>query len=57
MEPEIYRLNGVWTGKNNFLWGAALTLAWKQLCKEIIKEDIKIASQDKKALEIVQNFN
>lgn len=27
------KLNGSKTAKNNFVWGAALTLAWKQLVK------------------------
>lgn len=50
-------LNGSTTKTGNFVWGAALTLAWKQLCDQIIHEPIKIESTNKKALEIVDNFN
>lgn len=51
------KLNGSTTQKGNYIWGAALTLAWKHLIKEIIHEPIKIKSSDKKALEITDNFN
>lgn len=33
--------NGSFTSKGNYAWGGALTLAWKQLASEIIKEPIK----------------
>lgn len=51
------KLNGSYTPKNNFIWGAALTLAWKKLCQEIIKEPIKVQSDDKTVNSIVDNFN
>ena len=35
-------LNGSYTSKRNYLWGGALTLAWKQLAHDIIKEPIRI---------------
>lgn len=50
-------LNGSKTNKGNYVWGAALTLAWKNLIDQIIKENIKIQSDKKEALEIVSNFN
>lgn len=31
------KLNGSFTSKGNYVWGGALTLAWKQLSKNIIK--------------------
>lgn len=61
MEPEnkITKkpLNFCTTANGNVLYGAALTLAWKELIEHIIKEDIKIQSNDPVALEIVQKFN
>lgn len=50
-------LNGSLTKQGNYVWGAALTLAWKNLCEQIIHEPIQIVSEDKKALTIVENFN
>lgn len=41
------RLNGSQSKNGNFVWGAALTLAWKNLSKLIIKEPIKIQSDNK----------
>jgi hypothetical protein len=37
-------LNGSYTSKGNYLWGGALTLAWKQMAKEIIKGTTKVNS-------------
>lgn len=56
MQP-FANLNGGYTNKGNYVWGGALTLAWKQLVKDIIKEPIKINSQNGEALNIVKNFN
>jgi hypothetical protein len=50
-------LNGGKTQKGNYVWGAALTLAWKNLCQDILKEPVRIQSQDKTALAITENFN
>ena len=52
-----HKLNGGYTGKGNYLWGAALTLAWKSLVTDIIKEPIQINSTDPIALAITNNFN
>jgi hypothetical protein len=42
---EAYsKLNGSKLPSGNFVWGAALSLAWQNLCKEIIHEPIKIKS-------------
>jgi hypothetical protein len=35
-------LNGSFTKNKNYVWGGALTLAWKQLIEKIILEPIKI---------------
>lgn len=56
MQPFV-NLNGGFTNKGNYVWGGALTLAWRQLVEEIIKEPIKINSQNTEALRIVDNFN
>jgi hypothetical protein len=50
-------LNGSYTGKRNYLWGGALTLAWKQLAKDILKGAIDVNSKKNDVLEIVSNFN
>ena len=52
-----HKLNGGYTGKGNYLWGAALTLAWKSLVTDIIKEPIQINSTDPTARAITNNFN
>lgn len=61
MEPEnkITKnpLNFCTTPNANILYGAALTLAWKELTQRIIKEDVKIQSNDPIALDIVHKFN
>ena len=48
MQPEKkhVRLNGLLTDKHNYLWGGALSLAWQELKNNIIKEDIKVNSDD-----------
>lgn len=50
-------LNGNFTKTGNYVWGGALTLAWKQLIHDIIKQPIKISSNDKAAKQITENFN
>ena len=37
MQPEKITLNGfIEESKNNYIWGGALTLAWKELSDKII---------------------
>lgn len=50
-------LNGSKTKKGNFVWGAALTLAWKNLIYDIIKEPIQVKTDKNEAIQIVNNFN
>ena len=61
MEPEqkIHKkpLNYCITSNGNVLYGAALTLAWKELSQQIIKDKIMIQSNDQAALAIVDKFN
>ena len=59
MEPQFttVELNGFETKKGNYLWGVALTLAWQELKTKIIKEDIKVVSDDVGVVKLVHNFN
>jgi hypothetical protein len=43
--------------KGNYVWGGAMNLAWTELAKNIIKEDIQLNTQDKIALEMVSKLN
>jgi hypothetical protein len=43
--------------KGNYVWGGAMNLAWTELAENIIKEDIKLNTKDKVALEMVSNLN
>lgn len=43
--------------KGNYVWGGAMNLAWNELSENIIKEKIKLATDDKTALEMVNKFN
>ena len=58
MQPERkIELNGSQTEKGNYLWGGALTLAWQELKDQIIKEEVKIDTNDSSVEQIVYNFN
>ncbi len=39
------------------VWAGALSLAWHELTDSIVKEDIKVDSDDKLAQKIVDNYN
>lgn len=41
----------------NQVWAGALTLAWTELRNQIVKEDIKLATENQSALQIINNFN
>lgn len=43
--------------KGNFVWCGAMNLAWNELNENILKEKLKLNSQDKTALEMVEKFN
>lgn len=51
------KMNSFETPHGNIMWGAALTLAWKELCNNIIKAPIKLQSKDPLAIKIADNFN
>ncbi len=39
------------------VWAGALSLAWHELTDNIIKEDVKLDSNDKLVQKIVSNYN
>lgn len=43
--------------KGNFIWCGAMNLAWNELNENIIKDKVKLNSNDKVTLEIVKSFN
>lgn len=43
--------------KGNYVWGGAMNLAWTELAENIIKEDIRLNTQDKIALEMALKLN
>lgn len=43
--------------KGNYVWGGAMNLAWTELAKNIIKDDIQLNTQDEIALEMVSKLN
>jgi hypothetical protein len=43
--------------KGNFVWCGAMNLAWNELNENILKEKLKLNSQDKTALEMVEKLN
>ncbi|MBU1178436.1 hypothetical protein KJ903_04465, partial [Patescibacteria group bacterium] len=43
--------------KGNYVWGGAMTLAWQELGENIIKEDIKLDTDNEKALAMAEKFN
>lgn len=59
MQPEknVIKLNGAFTANKNYLWGGALTLAWQELKNSIIKEDIRVRSDEENIHQMVENFN
>jgi len=43
--------------KGNYVWGGAMNLAWTELAENIISEDIKLNTEDKIALKMVEKLN
>lgn len=43
--------------KGNFVWGGAMNLAWNELNENILKEKLKLTSDDKIALNMVEILN
>ena len=43
--------------KGNYIWGGAMSLAWTDLSKNIIKAPIQLNTSDKKVISLVENFN
>ena len=41
----------------NYIYSAAMTLAWNELKDEIIKEEVKLKTNDPKALDLIDKFN
>jgi len=41
----------------NYVWGGAMNLAWNDLSENIIEEEIKLNTDDKKALETTEKLN
>ena len=41
----------------NYVWGGAMNLAWNELSSKIIKDIIKVATEDPDALTMVKEFN
>lgn len=39
------------------VWAGALSLAWHELTDSILKEDVKLKSDDKLVQKIVDNYN
>ena len=39
------------------VWAGALSLAWHELTEKIIKQDVKLDSDDKLVQKIVSNYN
>lgn len=43
--------------KGNYVWGGAMNLAWNELNDNILHEKLKLKTEDKTALKMVDNFN
>lgn len=43
--------------KGNHVWSGAMNLAWNDLNKNILKEELKLKTNDRKTLNIVKKFN
>ncbi len=43
--------------KGNYIWGGAMNLAWNELNENILHEKLKLKTDDKIALDMVEKFN
>ncbi len=43
--------------KGNYVWGGAMNLAWNELNEAILREKLKLSTDDKTALEMVSKLN
>ncbi|MEN9910377.1 MAG: hypothetical protein RLZZ540_3536 [Bacteroidota bacterium] len=58
-DPKI-SIVGNYVGSNykgNFVWCGVMNLAWNELSENILKEKLKLNSQDKTALEMIEKLN
>lgn len=51
------KYNGFITQGENYIWGGAMGLAWNEIIDKIVKEPVKIVSNDAIALKLVHNYN
>lgn len=43
--------------KGNYVWGGAMNLAWTELADNIVKDTIRLATNDKAALDMLEKLN
>ena len=56
MSEFLVKLNGIRTEAETFVWAGPLTAAWHEL-KKIIKDEVKVVTDDPHILQLANNFN
>jgi hypothetical protein len=54
--PDNYNYTGS-ESKGNYVWGGAMNLAWNELTDNIVKEPIRLKTDDKQSLAMLEKLN